>query len=182
MGGLLAERRRHYASFSLQIDTSRKTLDEVTWELQVALGTFHVRGMEAGYDVQVCPSGLDTIGERLVEGGFARPYRAGERCQRCRVVRRAGLCEHGGKRLSSHAGDIPRWRRVQELADHQPLLGTVFGAWIGTRQHSGRAGRWGDDRPGWFRRCHLSARGSLGGFTYLPAGYGGCQPGREDWL
>jgi shikimate kinase/3-dehydroquinate synthase len=71
--GLLAERASHYASFTQQIDTSGKALGEIAWELQVALGTFHVQGMGTGYDVQVCPGGLDTLGERLVEGGLRGP-------------------------------------------------------------------------------------------------------------
>jgi 3-dehydroquinate synthase len=70
---LLAERRPHYASFTLQLDTSGKTLAEIAWELQVLLGTFHVEGMGAGYAVQICPGGLEVIGERLAEGGLRGP-------------------------------------------------------------------------------------------------------------
>ena len=68
---LLADRSDHYASFAAQIDTDGRALDEIAWQVQVRLGAFHVRGMNAGYDVLVHPGGLETIGERLAEQGLS---------------------------------------------------------------------------------------------------------------
>ena len=68
---LLADRSDHYASFAVQIDTDGRALDEIAWQVQVRLGAFHVRGMNAGYDVLVHPGGLESIGERLAEQGLS---------------------------------------------------------------------------------------------------------------
>lgn len=70
---LLAERRPHYASFPLQLDTSGKGLAEIAWELQVLLGVFRVEGMGSGYEVRVSAGGLAGIGEKLAAGAFRGP-------------------------------------------------------------------------------------------------------------
>jgi len=74
---LLERRGEHYASFPLQIDTEGKTPAEIAWEIQVALGLFHIKGMESrkhpAYDVRVQPGGIDHLGEMLQERGLRGP-------------------------------------------------------------------------------------------------------------
>jgi len=49
---LLARRAGHYASFSLQLDTSALSLEQAAWKAQVLLGMFHIHGMGKPYDVR----------------------------------------------------------------------------------------------------------------------------------
>jgi len=74
---LLERRGEHYASFPLQIDTEGKTPAEIAWEIQGALGMFHIKGMESrkhpAYDVRVKLSGIDHLGEMLQERGLQGP-------------------------------------------------------------------------------------------------------------
>lgn len=69
LAALLQERQAHYASFPIQITTSHRTPEEVSWEIQVRLGCFHVRGMgqrdETGYPVCVRPGNLNNLGTHL---------------------------------------------------------------------------------------------------------------------
>ncbi len=66
LGGLLAARRDHYASFGLQIDTGELSEPQTAWEAAVRLGWFHIRGMGDGYDVRVVDGGLNRLGEALM--------------------------------------------------------------------------------------------------------------------
>jgi 3-dehydroquinate synthase len=61
---LLDERRSHYASFPLRVDASRLP-QEVVWDIQRALGRFHLSSMPPAYDVIVRDGGLDDLGELL---------------------------------------------------------------------------------------------------------------------
>jgi len=74
---LLATRRDHYESFSIQIETGGKSPADIAWEIQVLVGKFHLRGMasvkSAGYDVRVQAGGLDQIGEMLNARGLNGP-------------------------------------------------------------------------------------------------------------
>jgi 3-dehydroquinate synthase len=74
---LLAERERHYASFPLQVNTDGKDPAKVAWELQVCLGTFHLRGMASrkhpGYDARVFPGALDALGKMMSARGLRGP-------------------------------------------------------------------------------------------------------------
>jgi 3-dehydroquinate synthase len=74
---LLKRRGEHYASFPLQINTEGKTPAEIAWEIQLALGMFHVKGMESrknpAYDVRVQPGGIDHLGEMLQDRGLHGP-------------------------------------------------------------------------------------------------------------
>ncbi|MBL7162806.1 MAG: 3-dehydroquinate synthase [Anaerolineales bacterium] len=69
LSALLAQRKEHYASFALQVNTSEKTPEAAAWDIQVQLGIFHLRGMATnqlpGYDVRVQPGGLYHLGEML---------------------------------------------------------------------------------------------------------------------
>jgi 3-dehydroquinate synthase len=87
---LLAERSQHYASFTNQIETDTKTPEQVAWEVQIMLGSFHLRGMLSqsalskvddigsgrsfplGYDVRISPA-LDSLGEALGSRGLSGP-------------------------------------------------------------------------------------------------------------
>jgi shikimate kinase/3-dehydroquinate synthase len=74
---MLERRGAHYASFPVQIDTEGKIPAEVAWRIQVALGMFHLKGMESrkhpAYDVRVLPGGLDLLGEMLKARGLRGP-------------------------------------------------------------------------------------------------------------
>jgi shikimate kinase/3-dehydroquinate synthase len=63
---LLESRAEHYASFPLQIETDRKTPSEISWEIQILLGQYHLKGMASAkypsYDVRVQTNGLDELG------------------------------------------------------------------------------------------------------------------------
>jgi shikimate kinase/3-dehydroquinate synthase len=65
MRRLLQERKEHYDSFPLQLDTEGLSLEQVTRETQIALGAFHVRGMGSAYDVRVGEGILDGIGHAM---------------------------------------------------------------------------------------------------------------------
>ncbi|MEJ2486465.1 MAG: 3-dehydroquinate synthase, partial [Anaerolineales bacterium] len=66
---LIDERKAHYDSFSLHVNASRLP-EEVTWQIQTLIGTFHVSGMGRGYDVMVEEKGLDRLGEMLTTRGL----------------------------------------------------------------------------------------------------------------
>jgi 3-dehydroquinate synthase len=67
---LLEQRAAHYASFPLHFDSGSLAPEQIAWEMQLALGVFHVRGMGEGYDVRVTPAGLKTVGEALEVRGL----------------------------------------------------------------------------------------------------------------
>jgi 3-dehydroquinate synthase len=63
--GLMQERQSHYDSFPISLEVGAASLAEAAWEAQIRLGTFHVSGMGAGYDVRVVEGGLARLGEML---------------------------------------------------------------------------------------------------------------------
>jgi 3-dehydroquinate synthase len=87
---LLGERSQHYASFANQVETDKRTPDQVALEAQIILGSFHLRGMVSqpavskvddigsgrpfplGYDVRIS-SALDNLGEALRLRGLSGP-------------------------------------------------------------------------------------------------------------
>jgi len=52
LSSMLAKRSEHYQSFSLQVDVNGRSVEENAFQVQVALGCFHLRAM-GEYDVQV---------------------------------------------------------------------------------------------------------------------------------
>ena len=70
---LLAQRAEHYASFARRLDTEVLSLEQAVWEAQITLGRFHVSGMGQGYDVQVIPAGLASLGNALASRGLIGP-------------------------------------------------------------------------------------------------------------
>lgn len=78
--GLLEQRKDHYDSFSLRLDTARLEPEQAAWEAQIRLGMFHILGMaeaknpySEGYDVRVQPGGLDSLGELLRQRRLSGP-------------------------------------------------------------------------------------------------------------
>jgi shikimate kinase/3-dehydroquinate synthase len=67
---LLSSRADHYASFRNCIKMDNSTPEEAAWQIQVALGRHHLRGMGAGYDAIVQSGGLDSLGEMLKVRGL----------------------------------------------------------------------------------------------------------------
>ncbi len=73
LSSLLAQRSRHYASFSLQLDTSHLPARQAAFHAQVQLGAFRVTGMGPAYDVRVYPGGLASLGGFLRQAGLKGP-------------------------------------------------------------------------------------------------------------
>ena len=69
----LAGRDAHYQTFPIRLDTSALTPDQAAWEIQVLLGTFHVSGMGASYDIIVSPGALEALGSELSQRGLNPP-------------------------------------------------------------------------------------------------------------
>lgn len=90
LGDLLARRAQHYASFPHQLETHAGSPEQLSWEIQIDLGAFHLRGMLAqpapgdpgkpglerpfplGYDVRFS-SALDSLGDALRRRGLSGP-------------------------------------------------------------------------------------------------------------
>ena len=91
MMDLLVERNSHYASFVNQIDAGARSPEQIVWDIQITLGTFHLRGMitpargepiprgesvrphPLGYDVRVQDGALNAIGRALNKRSLAGP-------------------------------------------------------------------------------------------------------------
>ena len=68
---LLAARAAHYRSFRLQVRADQ-TPDQVTWQIQMALGRFHLSAM-GEYDLIVQSHALDRLGSMLRQSGVQQP-------------------------------------------------------------------------------------------------------------
>jgi 3-dehydroquinate synthase len=71
--GLLERRKEHYASFPMRFDSNALTPAQIAWQIQIALGHFHIGGMGPAYDAVVQPGGLDRLGACLRECDFGGP-------------------------------------------------------------------------------------------------------------
>jgi shikimate kinase / 3-dehydroquinate synthase len=69
---LLKKRDEHYRSFPLHMDTGHLTPYEVTRQVQIRLGMFHLNSM-GGYDVRIQPNSLDHVGALLSRRGIKGP-------------------------------------------------------------------------------------------------------------
>jgi 3-dehydroquinate synthase len=67
LAGLLERRGEHYRSFPLRFDSDALTPTQIAWQIQIALGRFHIGGMGAAYDAVVENGGIDRLGELLRE-------------------------------------------------------------------------------------------------------------------
>lgn len=70
---LMESREAHYASFALQMDTSKTGVVSLSRQAQRHLGLFRVVGMQAAYDVRVYPGSLAFAGEWLKLNGLGGP-------------------------------------------------------------------------------------------------------------
>ncbi len=71
---LLGERKAHYASFPLQVDTENRTPAETASAIQQRLGRFWLRAMGSGYAARVEAGGLSKLADLLPEHGCQPPY------------------------------------------------------------------------------------------------------------
>jgi len=62
---LLMHRVEHYASFSKKLYTEDLSPQDVAWQAQLLLGSFHISGMGDGYDVRVLEGSLDHLGDLI---------------------------------------------------------------------------------------------------------------------
>ena len=69
---LLANRNEHYHSFPVTVHVDEKTADQNAYQVQVALGRYHLSAM-AAYDVFVQSNGLEQIGSLLSSYGLQNP-------------------------------------------------------------------------------------------------------------
>lgn len=76
LSGLLIERSSHYSSFKNQIDTSTFSPEQISRQIQMQVGRFHIPEISKkskGYDVLVLPAGLDLIGGLLTKRQLNSP-------------------------------------------------------------------------------------------------------------
>lgn len=77
LSNLLAERAGHYASFPWQLDVGANSVEELTWQVQAALGRFYLRGMQKpgfpGCEVRIRSGSLDELGQCLSVAGLGGP-------------------------------------------------------------------------------------------------------------
>jgi shikimate kinase/3-dehydroquinate synthase len=71
LNALLARRQEHYGSFSLRFDADQAP-ETLAWQIQVALGRFHLSAMEA-YDVIVQNGAIDRLGDMMESRGMQNP-------------------------------------------------------------------------------------------------------------
>jgi 3-dehydroquinate synthase len=62
---LLENRKEHYASFKNQINTTRFSIDEIAFKVQILSGWFRIRGMGSEYDVRVKNDSLQQVGQMI---------------------------------------------------------------------------------------------------------------------
>ncbi len=73
LASLLDQRSTHYRSFPLRLRTDERSVEEIVWQIQSALGYFRIHGMGDGYDVLVESGGLDSLGNRMRERSLGGP-------------------------------------------------------------------------------------------------------------
>lgn len=77
----LEQRAPHYASFSISVDTTDKTPQQVALKVRRLLGMYHLRAMASHihppYDLRICPKGLDSLGEMMAVRNLRSPVVVG---------------------------------------------------------------------------------------------------------
>lgn len=99
---LITQRASHYESFGKAFDTSKKSPDQIAWDIQVYLGIYHIRGMGKGYDVWVLPYALEQVGQALQQRKMHGPIalitdeQVGNLYAEkvCKAVQQVGYCVH----------------------------------------------------------------------------------------
>jgi shikimate kinase / 3-dehydroquinate synthase len=69
---ILEIRKAHYDSFKLRISNTHDMAGVTAWDIQQALGRFHVHTSGSGYDVVIQKGGLDWLGELMKERDFGK--------------------------------------------------------------------------------------------------------------
>lgn len=77
---LMTSRADHYASFPYHVDTGIANAEKAAWQVQILLGTFHVKGLDIGgagsacaYDVSIQPGLLEATGFEMAARGWTGP-------------------------------------------------------------------------------------------------------------
>jgi len=70
---LLAERFEHYRSFALQITTDKRSLDDLLWHVQAALGHYYPQAMGNGYRVLIEGGSLHEFATQFLAGAQNSP-------------------------------------------------------------------------------------------------------------
>ena len=73
LADLLSQRAEHYASFPLQLDTTRLEPDRAAWEAQILLGRFRVGKVIQPYDVCIQSGGINSVGRMISLRGLHGP-------------------------------------------------------------------------------------------------------------
>jgi len=73
LADLLVERRNHYDSFPIQLDSSKFDISKLSELVQIMIGMFRVHGQGYDYDVRVNPGSIKFVGEALRSRGFYEP-------------------------------------------------------------------------------------------------------------
>ncbi len=73
LGEMLARRASHYASFPLQLDTTRRSLESIAWDCQILLGRFCLGGLQREYPVMVRSGGIMHLDSIFSENGLHAP-------------------------------------------------------------------------------------------------------------
>ena len=70
---MLEQRREHYGFYKLRIAIIDKTIDEISWEIQLLTGIYQIKGMGKEYSVEVWPNGLMELARQLEIVGVTGP-------------------------------------------------------------------------------------------------------------
>lgn len=70
---LLTQRAAHYASFNNLLDTGSLDVAQAVWQAQIALGAFHITGMETASDMRIRPGSLADLGAEMQQAGLKGP-------------------------------------------------------------------------------------------------------------
>ena len=73
LAGLLGAREQHYASFTRVLDVENVLPEELSRQIQIMSGNYHVAGMGQAYDVLIGSGGLSDLGVFLRTPGLDRP-------------------------------------------------------------------------------------------------------------
>lgn len=118
---LLARREAHYASFSIQIDTSQRTLDQAVWDLQARLGDFHITGMGRSYDALVRPGEMNRLGELLQARDLSGPLALVSDSNVAPLYAREVLTSISAAGFAVHSIELPAGEQHKTIASVERL-------------------------------------------------------------
>jgi len=70
LSALLERRQDHYSSFTHILDNSNLSIEETTWQIQIILGLFVIRGLTEDCHINIKYNGLSSLGEQLRSHGW----------------------------------------------------------------------------------------------------------------